>query len=176
MQLQHHCIRIAASSSPLSHRSALFVADALTAWAGRQGEADPGPAGAGDAGRQGAGGLGVDAGGGGSGAADREGEAEAAAPAFCRDRGVQAASLSRCVRAAAATIGHLRVQRYLTRALTRPCCWQLAARLAALANLNRTVHLPTYNKLIGEEALRLHAEAQAGAPAARSAGDVEAAG
>ena len=68
------------STSLLSHRSALFVAAALTAWAGRQGEADPGPAGAGDAGWQGAGRPGVDAGGGGSGAADREGEA--AAPTF----------------------------------------------------------------------------------------------
>ena len=35
---------------------------------------------------------------------------------------------------------------------------QAAARLAALANLNRTVHLPTYNKLIGEEALALRAD------------------
>ena len=51
----------------------------------------------------------------------------------------------------------------------------MAGRLPALANLNSTVYLPTYNKLIGEEALRLHAKAQAGAPAARSAGDVEAA-
>ena len=36
---------------------------------------------------------------------------------------------------------------------------QAAAGLAALASLNRTVHLPTYNTLIGEEALALRAEA-----------------
>ena len=30
-----------------------------------------------------------------------------------------------------------------------------ATKLMSLANLNRTVHLPTYNKLIGEEALNL---------------------
>jgi hypothetical protein len=30
---------------------------------------------------------------------------------------------------------------------------RLAAKLMALANLNRTVHLPTYNKLIGKAAL-----------------------
>ena len=56
-----------------------------------------------------------------------------------------------------------------TSALTRPSGWQVAAGLAALASLNRTVHLATYNTLIHEEALRLHAEAPAGAPAAPSA-------
>ena len=35
---------------------------------------------------------------------------------------------------------------------------QAAAKLAALASLNRAVHLPTYNRLIGEEALALRAE------------------
>ena len=67
------------------------------------------------------------------------------------------------------TCSHLSVHRYLTRALTRPSGWQVAAGLAALASLNRTVHLAAYNTLIREEALRLHAEAQAGAPAASSA-------
>jgi len=33
-----------------------------------------------------------------------------------------------------------------------------AMKLMSLSNLNRTVHLPTYNKLIGEEALNLSAE------------------
>ena len=33
-----------------------------------------------------------------------------------------------------------------------------ALRLRSLADLNRTVHLPTYNKLIGEEALALQAD------------------
>jgi len=36
---------------------------------------------------------------------------------------------------------------------------QAATKLMALANMNRTVHLPTYNKLIGEEAQKLSAEA-----------------
>jgi len=35
---------------------------------------------------------------------------------------------------------------------------QAATKLMALANMNRTVHLPTYNKLIGEEAQKLSAE------------------
>ena len=30
---------------------------------------------------------------------------------------------------------------------------RMATKVMSLANLNRTVHLPTYNKLIGEEAL-----------------------
>lgn len=30
---------------------------------------------------------------------------------------------------------------------------KVALKLMALCNLNRTVHLPTYNKLIGEKAL-----------------------
>ena len=34
---------------------------------------------------------------------------------------------------------------------------RLATKLASLANLNRTVHLPTYNKLIGAAALELQA-------------------
>lgn len=33
-----------------------------------------------------------------------------------------------------------------------------AIKLMALSNLNRTVHLPIYNKLIGEAALELKAE------------------
>ncbi len=37
------------------------------------------------------------------------------------------------------------------------CGRQAAARLAALASLNRAVHLATYNRLIGEEALALRA-------------------
>ena len=34
---------------------------------------------------------------------------------------------------------------------------KLATKLMSLANLNRTVHLPTYNMLIGKEALELRA-------------------
>jgi hypothetical protein len=34
---------------------------------------------------------------------------------------------------------------------------KLATMLTSLANLNRTVHLPTYNKLIGEETLQMQA-------------------
>lgn len=33
-----------------------------------------------------------------------------------------------------------------------------ATKLMSLSNLNRTVHLPTYNKLMGEESLSLRAE------------------
>ncbi len=33
----------------------------------------------------------------------------------------------------------------------------LAIKLMALANLNRTIHLPTYNRLIGEAALAMRA-------------------
>jgi len=36
--------------------------------------------------------------------------------------------------------------------------YQAATKLMSLSNLNRTVHLPTYNKLIGEEALNLNAD------------------
>ena len=36
--------------------------------------------------------------------------------------------------------------------------WQAATKLLSLSNLNRTVHLPTYNGLIREEALALRAE------------------
>ena len=36
--------------------------------------------------------------------------------------------------------------------------WQAATKLLSLSNLNRTVHLPTYNRLIREEALALRAE------------------
>ena len=34
---------------------------------------------------------------------------------------------------------------------------KLATKLTSLANLNRTVHLPTYNRLIGAAALELRA-------------------
>ncbi len=36
---------------------------------------------------------------------------------------------------------------------------QAAARLAALASVNKAVHLSTYNTLIGEEARKLSSEA-----------------
>ena len=35
---------------------------------------------------------------------------------------------------------------------------QLATKIMSVCNINRTVHLPTYNKLIGEQALGLRAE------------------
>ena len=42
---------------------------------------------------------------------------------------------------------------------------QAATQLTRLASLNRAVHLPTYNRLISQEALRLQAEALPGADA-----------
>lgn len=41
-----------------------------------------------------------------------------------------------------------------------PMIYRLSTKIMSLANLNRTVHLPTYNKLIGEETLNLKAEIQ----------------
>jgi uncharacterized protein (DUF2062 family) len=52
----------------------------------------------------------------------------------------------------------------------------VAAQLARLAGLNRAVHLPTYNRLIAQEALRLQAEAPPEAAAGGVAAGVAAGG
>lgn len=65
--------------------------------------------------------------------------------------------------------------RFLHAAL-RPRVEALATKLMSLSNLNRTVHLPTYNRLLGVASLDLQADlgrAESATPARRGRDDDE---